>query len=225
MKKTLIIISVSINLLVVLVAIGAWTIKDQLLWGMVWAHAERQRTQFDLLTGQDVDVVFYGDSLTEGGRWDEYFPNVKIANRGISGDITEDLINRLDQVVGLKPEKLFLMVGVNDVNRGIEGSVTKLNYKRLFDSITLKLPSTNVYVQSILPVNDKWFMADNPALLDLNSELERLSGEYGYTYVNLHESFVTDHGKLRDDLSNDGIHLLGEGYFLWKGAIEKYIIE
>jgi lysophospholipase L1-like esterase len=224
-KKALIIISVTVNVLVVFAGLGAWSIKDQLLWGMTWAHAERQRTQFDLLGEREVDVVFYGDSLTEGGRWDELFPNVRVANRGISGDTTEDLIKRLDQVADLNPKKLFVMIGINDVNRSIEENVTKLNYKHLFDSINSKLPNTDVYVQSVLPVNDKWMMADNSALKGLNDELENISNQYGYTYIDLRQHFTNDDGKLSQKLSNDGIHLLGEGYLLWKYAIEKHVNE
>ncbi|MGQ0516039.1 GDSL-type esterase/lipase family protein, partial [Bacillus sp. D-CC] len=60
-------------------------------------------------------VLFLGDSLTDFNEWDEAFPGIKTYNRGISGDTTVGLIHRLNQVISLKPSKIFLMIGVNDL--------------------------------------------------------------------------------------------------------------
>jgi hypothetical protein len=61
-------------------------------------------------------IVFLGNSLTQGGKWDVYFPNQKPANRGIAGDNTLGILYRLNEVINAQPSKLFLLTGVNDIS-------------------------------------------------------------------------------------------------------------
>ena len=60
-----------------------------------------------------------GDSLTEGIDWRELFPDVKILNRGIGGDTSAGVLNRLDEVIGRHPKIVVLMIGANDLRMGV----------------------------------------------------------------------------------------------------------
>ena len=75
-------------------------------------------------------LVFLGDSITDDGNWDKLFPNLSAENRGIGGDSTLGLLNRLDQIIALQPSQIFLMIGamvfilmMSDISFG----VNKLN--------------------------------------------------------------------------------------------------
>ena len=223
MKKILISISVLLNILV-LAGVGfIWSIKDDLMNGMIWAHAERLRTQFDLFTNRTAEIVITGDSLVEGGRWQELFPEADILNRGISGDTTTDLLGRFDQIIKLAPNKLFIMIGINDLNRNIDRSTTFANYETLFNTIDEKLPETTVYILSVLPVGESWMFADNSLVPAMNAELVRHTENRGYTYIDLHTTFANSNGFLNSELTNDGIHLLGKGYQLWQSELSGYL--
>ncbi len=205
MKKTLIIISIVLNIAAFSGASVIWFNLDNVLKSMFEARTVRLNSQFDTLSQRPVKVVFVGDSITEGGL-------------GIGGNTTSDILVRMNQVFKLKPEKLFVMVGVNDLNMKLGPNVAIANYSEIFNLIDKNLPKTKVYIQSVLPVNDAWEMTDNTHIPELNRALKSLADRRGYTYIDLHSAFSAN-------LSNDGIHLLGTGYELWRREIVKLVRE
>jgi hypothetical protein len=70
--------------------------------------------QFDFFN-HPADVVMIGDSITHQGHWEDIFPDNKIVNRGVGGDRTDDVLRRIDSIIKLKPNKVFLMLGINDL--------------------------------------------------------------------------------------------------------------
>jgi hypothetical protein len=87
---------------------------DYVLRTGVNTYLEMRRQHLEML-GTRAEVVMLGDSLTELGEWQEMFPEVKIANRGISSDMTSGILERLDEVMEARPRKVFLMAGINDL--------------------------------------------------------------------------------------------------------------
>ncbi len=186
---------------------------------MIDGMTERRLSQFEALSSAHAAVVFVGDSITEGGLWSEWLSGMNVINRGISGNTTQDILNRMHQIVSVKPDKLFLMIGVNDLNKQLGVEVALRNYTTLFDLIDSQLPHTEVYIQSVLPVNALWPLIDNTHIPTLNAALVRHADERGYQYIDLHFAFADAEGALKSDLSNDGIHLLAPGYRLWRSKI------
>ena len=193
--------------------------------------AARRATQFAVLSPQEAGggaavaarsgpIVFLGDSITEGGIWSELFPGAPVRNRGIGGDTTRRLLARLDDIHRLAPRRIFLMIGVNDLNAGLPLAETEANLRSLLDDLARNLPWTEVVVQSVLPVDDRWRgRADNAGILAINQILKREAASRGLRYVDLQPLFRGPDGQLRRELSNDGIHLLGPGYEIWRQAI------
>ena len=60
-------------------------------------------------------------------------------------------------------------------------------------------------------------------VIDGNRAMEEAAKRQGVTWINLYPLFVDKNGKLREDLTNDGLHLLGPGYLIWRDAIIKYV--
>lgn len=225
-QRKLLIASLVLNIVFIVSIAGAAIFFPRLIAGYVDQQAERWRTQFDILGERKGGIVFVGDSITEGGHWSEIFGNGAIANRGIGGNTTQNVLDRINQIYILQPAKLFLMIGINDLNQHVPVATTLANYQRIFEGFAEHLPQTKIYVQSVLPVNSKSAAgAQNKDVLSLNEFLKSESKKRGYTYVDLHSKFVDAHGELNSTLSNDGLHLLGSGYRLWRDSMKDLVSE
>ena len=181
---------------------------------------------FKMATSREGAIVFLGDSITEGGAWNELFDNNNILNRGIGGDTTEGVLNRLDEVIRHQPTKLFLMIGTNDIGFGIDTESIANNYEEILQIIIRDSAKTEIFVQSVLPVNlsaTSFLPHNNTGVLELNNQIKSLCEKLNLSYINLHEHFSDTNGNLKPELTNDGLHLLGSGYILWKELIAKHI--
>ena len=78
----------------------------------------QRATLFEELPVTSKDIIFLGNSITNGGEWSELLNNKHVKNRGISGDICMGVYDRLDAILKGKPAKIFLLIGINDVSRG-----------------------------------------------------------------------------------------------------------
>lgn len=169
-------------------------------------------------------IIFAGDSITSGCEWDELFGKPNMKNRGINGDTTYGLLNRLDSIVQSKPSKIFLMIGVNDLQVGRSMPEIKQDYEKILMRFTTELPNTKIYAQSVLPSNSsKYPKLTQDNIVALNTEIEQLSRMYNVTYVDLYSKMVSNEGTLRPELTNGGLHLNANGYLIWKNVISKYI--
>jgi lysophospholipase L1-like esterase len=171
-------------------------------------------------------IVFLGDSITEGGSWNEMFKDSDILNRGIGGDTTRGVLNRLDEVIRHQPSKLFLMIGTNDIGFGIDTETIAKNYKSILQTIIQDSPKTEIFVQSVLPVTlsaTSFLPHNNAGVLKLNEGIKKICQKLRLRYIDLHPHFSDANGNLYSELTNDGLHLLGSGYLLWKELIELFV--
>lgn len=190
----------------------------------------QKRTLFELLPIHSDDIVFLGNSITDGCEWAELFDNPHIKNRGISADRASWMFDRLDPIIKGQPKKLFLMIGTNDLSAGISPEGVAANIAAIVARFATESPKTEIYVQSILPVNgadlkvsprNHW--SKETEILETNRLIRQLCREQGVTYVDVFSALADDKGMLDVRYTNDGLHLMGEGYLAWKKAIEKYV--
>lgn len=190
----------------------------------------QRATLFRSLPQTEGDIIFLGDSITDGGEWDELFGDSHCKNRGISGDITAGVLKRLDEIVKRKPKKIFLLIGINDLSRNISQDSVLKNILLIADAVKKYSPVTKLYVQSILPVNDSFrkfngHVDKGDNVRWVNEQLKANEGSYIYTFINLHKYFANDSGKLDKKYSNDGLHLTGAGYRWWKQLVYSYVYD
>jgi len=181
-------------------------------------------TLFKSLPQTPGDILFVGNSITDGGEWPEQFRDLRVKNRGISGDISAGVLHRISEITSRHPAKVFLMIGTNDLARGISPDSLLRNLFFIADAIKTESPATHLFIQSILPVNDYYgkfsgHTSKAKEIRSVNTQLEKEASTRGYTYVNLHDPFADDTGKMRLPLSNDGLHLNGVGYLLWQHLV------
>ncbi|MFZ4428099.1 MAG: family 20 glycosylhydrolase [Saprospiraceae bacterium] len=187
-------------------------------------------TLFQMLPQTPGDILFVGNSITDGGEWQEQFTDLRVKNRGISGDISAGVLHRIDEMTARRPAKVFLMIGTNDLARGIKPDSLLKNIRFIAEAIRTESPATRLYVQSILPVNDYYgkfsgHTAKGQEIRMVNDQLANEASKWGYTYVDLHTPFSNPDGKMDTSLSNDGLHLNGQGYLLWKHLIFPFVYD
>lgn len=172
------------------------------------------------------EIVFLGNSITEGGKWQELVPLKHVINRGISGDVTYGVLARMEEVLASKPKKIFILIGINDMKRGTPKEMILNNYKKIIRMVKEQSPKTKLYVQSILPINKAMLPASyaklsNAAILEMNVQLKAIANQQQLNYVNLHDVFAGNDGELKKELSIDGLHLKSAAYILWADYLKK----
>lgn len=218
----------TIRIILITIGLAAFSGMARAQYPTYW---HQRATLFEAQPVSAGDIVFLGDSITDGGEWCELFGGCRFKNRGISGDISQGVYDRLDAVVSGRPAKIFLMIGVNDLSRGVPEDTIVANIGKIIDKVHADSPGTRFYLQSILPVNeDKGMFQGHTArradIAPLNDRLRALAADKGAVYIDLYGSFTTEGtDKLNPDYTNDGLHLLGPGYLLWKKIVEPYVNE
>lgn len=172
------------------------------------------------------EIVFLGNSITEGGKWQELVPLKHVINRGISGDVTYGVLARMNEILASKPKKIFILIGINDMKRGTPKEVILNNYRKIIRRVKEQSPKTKLYVQSILPINKAMLPASyaklsNAAILEMNVQLKTIANQQQLNYVNLHDVFAGNDGELKKELSIDGLHLKSAAYILWADYLKK----
>lgn len=189
----------------------------------------QRATLFEELPITSKDIVFLGNSITNGAEWSELFQNKNVKNRGISGDICMGVYDRLDAILKGKPAKIFLLIGINDVSRGTPADTIVSRIGMIARKIKADSPKTKLYLQSVLPVTDHYKMFQGhtsrwQVIPEINKGLIRLAAEEGATYIDLYSHFVDEKtGKMNINYTNDGLHLLGKGYMKWVEIVKPYI--
>src|SRR3569832_1777002 len=195
-KHRVLILSVGLNILFLLV--GVFSLPQKGVSSYLVSQSPSQSREpvkfspyyldrtslFEVLPRSQNEILFVGDSLTNRGEWAELFENQTINNRGINGDNTYGLLKRLDQVTASRPRKIFLMIGINDLITKENLEQITYKYRLILKTIKQLIPNTQVFVQSVLPVNNRTkFILDNNDVIAFNNKLKGLANEYKYEYV------------------------------------------
>ena len=188
----------------------------------------RRATLFDLLPVYSSDIIMLGNSLTDGAEWNELFDNCYVKNRGIVGDIIPGFFERLEPILKGQPRKIFIMGGVNDISHGVSADSIVSAMTQVVTTIQARCPKTEIYVQSMLPFNNdvrlwKLLKGREQVVVDGNKGLESMCQRLGVTFINLYPLFVGENGKMKPEYTNDGLHLMGGAYLIWRDALLPYI--
>ena len=191
-------------------------------------HHARRLEQFAREPQRQGRIVFLGNSITEMGDWKTLTGDSTVINRGIGGDITYGILQRLSLVTALKPSKIFLLIGINDIGKDIPPAMIVHNIGRIVDRIRQESPNTRIILQTILPVNPyvrgfPQHYDKNDKVIQANVLLRKLAAEKGLPLVDLYAAFSDQQGYLRKELTGDGLHLTpnGDGYRQWVALLRK----
>lgn len=185
--------------------------------------------QFRSYPDSKEDIVFLGNSITAGVDWMELLGNPHARNRGISGDITFGILERLDEITAGKPAKVFILIGINDISRNIPDTVIVHNYEQIIARIKAASPATQVFFQTLLPVNNEFTQFKNhynkdEHILNVNGELKKIAAREKITLIDLYPAFLNGDKKLDKQYTIDGLHLTAAGYQRWAMLLKPYLI-
>ncbi len=172
------------------------------------------------------DIIFLGNSITAGVDWVELLGNPVVRNRGISGDITFGVLERLHEVTEGAPAKVFILIGINDISRNIPDSVIIGNYEKMIRRIKRESPKTKIYFQTLMPVNNNFTQFKNhynkdEHILFVNESLKALAAKEKITLIDLYPHFLDSEKKMDKKYTIDGLHLNAEGYKVWAEVLKK----
>jgi len=195
-------------------------------------HADNVRLR--ALLPEPKRVIFFGDSITDGWKLEDYFPGKPYVNRGISGQTTPQMLVRMfPDVINLHPAALIILAGTNDIARNT-GPETAEIIEDNFRGITelAQLHGIKVLLCSLLPISDYTAKKQSDRrpptdILKLNEWLREYAQEKNFVYVDYYAALVDEKGFLREGYSEDGLHPNNRGYQLMaplaEAAIEKAV--
>jgi Lysophospholipase L1 and related esterases len=170
------------------------------------------------------NVVLLGDSMTEGLSIYGYLPETHIV--GVNSLNTISALDQVDKVVSYNPDKLFILLGINDIWEG--GSIDEYidRYKNLITEIK-KRTNCAIYIESLLPVSqyaiDRNSQISNEIIDNANSKIENMTEELNIKYIDVNSGLKDEKGNLRSEYSNDGVHLINIYYPLWTDKLITYM--
>ncbi|MDF5720638.1 MAG: SGNH/GDSL hydrolase family protein [Rhizonema sp. PD37] len=184
--------------------------------------ASKHPQHLNILAGDSLSLWFPPELLPKDKNW---------LNQGISGETSTGLLKRLNLFDRTQPEKIFVMIGINDLIRGVNDKIILDNQYKIIHHLHEVHPKAEVVVESILPhqsegVNwqgrEKLLAIPNSRIRQLNQQLQGIAVKEGVRYINLYPLFANEQGNLRHELSSDGLHLNPNGYLVWSSALQLY---
>ena len=177
-------------------------------------------------------VVFFGDSITDIWRLDESFPGKHYINRGIGGQTTPQMLVRFrPDVIDLKPAVVVVLAGTNDI-AGNTGEETLAQIEGDYATLAelARVHGIRVIFSSLTPINDdnptamRFFLQRSPEkILQLNDWLKSYCEQHTLVYLDYFSAMVDEHGRMKADLSNDGLHPNAAGFALMAPLAEAAI--
>ena len=217
-------IKLLLPLLIGVIMLEASDIKKENPKEQIWKiqndpYYKHKKSQFEILAlNEKYKTIMLGDSITDEAQWDELLNSDTIQNRGISGDTTDGVIDRLNPI-GKNIEKVFIMIGVNDIMRGKPVDEVYLNYLKIIQFFKEK--NIKIHIQSTLYIGESRKADFNPKIEELNKRLEKYTSENQITFINLNPIFAPNK-ILKKECTFDDLHLNGSAYNLWATKIKKY---
>jgi lysophospholipase L1-like esterase len=184
--------------------------------------ANKRPQRLTILAGDSLSLWFPSELLPEERTW---------LNQGISGETSTGLLKRLNLFDKTQPETIFVMIGINDLIRGVEPSKVLDNYRQIAVNLRTKHPKSQIVIQSILPHGaeeatwegkQKLLAIPNSQIRELNQQLQNIATKERIKYLDLQPLFSNSQGNLRPEFSTDGLHLSQQGYLVWRSALQLY---
>jgi len=184
--------------------------------------AAQQPEKLSILAGDSISLWFPPDLLPHGRTW---------LNQGISGETSVGLYRRLPLLDGTNPDSIFILIGINDLLKGVSDRQILDNHKQIIQDLKWNHPQTKLVIQSILPhqgpqatweQKERLLSISNERIRRLNQQLWALAHAQGVYYLDLYPLFATAQGSLRSELTTDGLHLNHQGYLIWSTAIQMF---
>lgn len=189
----------------------------------------------------DVDVLFLGDSITQGWEgsgktvWANQFKDWKAANFGIGGDQTQHVLWRITEgkeLEGIEPKIVVIMIGTNNVGSNTAEEIAG-GVKAIIDTLQKAKPKMKVLLLGVFPRTGKAVPKDATVAAELQPKIKQINdliakfddGGKTVKYLDFGAKFLNEKGELPKTLMPDYLHLSADGYKIWADAITGPVAE
>ena len=186
--------------------------EEEELKAAVRAYYEAKLEQYERENAEyedyEVDVAFIGDSLTDGYDLVKYYPQYLTANRGIGGDTTFGVEERLQvSLFDLKPKVVVMLIGANNMDTMLQ------NYESILQSLKENLPESKIVLCSLTAMGGEHWGRKNQLAAYNNVSIKLLAQKYDYAYVDLYSVlYDVSIGEVYEGYTTDGGHFTPKGY-------------
>ncbi len=194
-----------------------------------WQARQNELNKRAAEAGQAAQVIFIGDSITQGWEgegkevWAKYYARRNAVNLGIGGDRTQHVLWRLDNgnIDGLKPKAIVLMIGTNNSNGedNTPGQIAQ-GVTVILKKLREKLPGTKILLHAIFPRGEN-FSPQRGKLAMINQVLQKNADERNIFWIDFGHKFLRADGTMPRELMPDYLHLSKKGYEIWAESIEE----
>lgn len=200
-----------------------WLLNEQ-------AKIQKNYRDLNRLAVKEPAIIFIGDSIVE------YFPLYELlqspktlVNRGIRGYKTDLLLENLDaHLFGQALDKVFILIGTNDIGKEMPQTETLANLEAVIQEISRDYPLAQIQLLSVLPVNEQEqykgtvYIRTNEKIQALNRAYQELAqAYYQVSYVDVYSSLLDEVGQLAEAYTTDGLHLSVAGYRILAQALQE----
>ena len=193
-------------------------------YGIIDSYYTKKVKEFQAMPRTEGSIVFLGDSITDYVNFDEVLPSYHIINRGIAGDTTSGVLRRLGEVISLRPRKLFLLIGTNDIGMDVMPAPVARNILEIVSRVQEKSPETKIYLQAVFPTRHHSPRPNN-LIQELNTEIRIIAKEMHCTFIDLYPLLLDSEGMLAEEYTVDGLHLSDSGNAKWMAHVVPYLDE
>ena len=168
------------------------------------------------------EVIFLGDSLTDGCDVSKYYGEHVTSNRGIGGDTSFGLLDRMQvSAYDAKPQVIVLLIGGNDILRGKSLESIYDNYEKIITGIKEHLPETKIVWCSLSVLGNDWAKHNEKVVL-CNQKIKLLAQKYGCEFVDIYTPLCdVETGEIRVAYTAEGVHFTDEGYKVVSAEIKE----
>lgn len=149
--------------------------------------------------------------------------NIIFYNRGVGGFITDELLENIDTcILDLKPSKLFINIGTNDLsNPDIPIAQMIDHYDQILCQVKAALPDVKLYLMAYYPINYDaateemkpcLLVRTNPKIAEANAAVKKLAEKYHAKYMDINDPLKDENGNLKAEYTIEGMHIKEEGY-------------
>lgn len=164
-------------------------------------------------------TVLIGDSITEIYNHTELFAyyriknGIEVYNRGISGDTSDRLLERIyDNALNISPKNMVLLIGTNDLSVGADTDFIKNNINEIIERVEYCCPGTDLILLGVYPVGPHQGRRKNSDILALNKKLAALAEKKDVKFLDLTYDLSDGSGFLNKQFTYDGLHLNAKGF-------------
>lgn len=188
-------------------------------------NAGRHQGFLEVAKAGNIDLLFVGDSITDGWRktglevWNKYFAPLKAANFGIGGDTTQGVLWRMQngELEGFKAKLIVLMLGTNNINRNPNADIAEGD-RLIVEEFKKRQPQAKVLILGIFPRAVEPISPLRPAIKEINGMLAKLADNRQVFYMDIGEKFLAPDGRLTPEIMPDALHPNLAGYQIWADA-------